>query len=275
MTTIACAFTGWIQVRLATNPDPPDERRGISGYTFALPGEPDLDRLLRTSDPVAPRSHGPPIGVIVRRVVVDGAPADAHPLVGARFDLASAPRFESVNDVVMAQGYEALEPFDVRLTQGDFELGRRDYLDPARPDLTVYTAPPALLAARRTAVFNYGTEILKEATGGTDPAAFRAARLALLRADLATTKDPTYHAGLTRRIRELENTDPADRRTVSMQFIESRTYALNGPAAVRDPHRWLLGLDTTAPWRVDLTMGSWDADAMAAYATGSISLPVT
>jgi len=76
MSVIVCSFAGWIQIRLATNPDPPDEPRGISGYTFALPGEPALDRLLRTSDPVAPRSHGPLIGVAVRAVTVDGVAHD-------------------------------------------------------------------------------------------------------------------------------------------------------------------------------------------------------
>ena len=53
MSLVVCSFTGWVQVRLATNPDPTDEPRGVSGYTFALPGEPDLDRVLRTCDPVA------------------------------------------------------------------------------------------------------------------------------------------------------------------------------------------------------------------------------
>src|SRR5688500_5259039 len=35
-------FRGWFQARLPTDPDPFDEPRGISGYAWALPGEPDL-----------------------------------------------------------------------------------------------------------------------------------------------------------------------------------------------------------------------------------------
>ncbi len=32
-------FAGWFQCRLATDPDPTDEPRGVSGFTFALAGE--------------------------------------------------------------------------------------------------------------------------------------------------------------------------------------------------------------------------------------------
>ncbi len=37
-------FRGWCTIRLPTDPDPSDEPRGASGYTFAFSGEPDLDR---------------------------------------------------------------------------------------------------------------------------------------------------------------------------------------------------------------------------------------
>jgi hypothetical protein len=273
MSVLVCRFAGWLQVRLATNPDPPDEPRGISGYTFALPGEPDLDRLLRTRDPVAPRSHGPSIGIAVRGVSVDGIDVTGHPLVGAALELHGQPMFQSVNDVVMAQGIEALEPFDLSLTQGEFRFRRRDYLDPDRPELTVYTAPPALLAARRTASFALGTQLMQEATGGSDPVAFRAARLATLQADLLVTKDPYLHAGLTRRISELEIDDPSDHRTVSMTFIESRTYQLNGPIDLMDPAGWLTGLDRFTTNPIAISMGSWDADALSAYVVGTIAFP--
>ncbi len=273
MSIIVCSFTGWVQVRLATNPDPPDERRGVSGYTFALPGEPDLDRILRTRDPVAPRSHGPPIGVAVHAVSIDGVNVPSHPLIGAALDLRGDPMFQSVNDVVMPQGVEAFEPFDLELTQGPFRFRRRDYMDPSRPELTVYTAPPALLAARRTASVSLGTQIMQQATGGTDPVAFRAAKLAMLQADLPHTKDPYLRAGLTRRISELEITDPNDHRTVSMTFIERRTFQLNGPIDLEDPAGWLAGLDTSTTFQCDIAMGSWDADALSAYALGTVSFP--
>jgi hypothetical protein len=269
---LVCRFSGWVQVRLATNPDPTDEPRGVSGYTFALPGEPDLDRILRTSSPVAPRSHGPAIGVFVRTVNIDGFDIVGHPLVGAQLDLRGEPKFESVNEVMMEQGEEPLEPFDVQLTQGAFRLQRRALLDPNQPDATVYTVPRALLEPWRAQV-TLSTAILEEATGGCDPVAFRAARLALLQADLKNATDPVERAGLGRRISELDITDPNDHRTISMEFIESRHYELNGPTTLADPAGWLAGLDTFQTFACDVVMGSWDSDALSAYYVGTLALP--
>jgi hypothetical protein len=268
---VVLSFTGWVQVRLATNPDPTDEPRGVSGYTFALPGEPDLDRVLRTSQPIAPRSHGPAIGVFVRSVAIDGVVVPTHPLTGARVDLLADPRFESVNEVMMEQGEEPLEPFDVQLVQGAFRFRRRAYLDPEQPDATVYTVPRTYLEPRRAKV-SFGTTIMQEATGGSDPVAFRKARLALLEAELATTTEPVARAALGRRISELRITDPNDHRTASMQFIESRHFELNGPTTLVDPAGWLGAPDTFATFACDLVMGSWDADALSAYATGTLTL---
>jgi hypothetical protein len=272
MSLVVCAFDGWVQVRLATNPDPTDEPRGVSGYTFALPGEPDLDRVLRTHDPIAPRTHGPPIGVFVRTVTVDGVAVATHPLVGARLDLLGEPRFESVNEVMMEQGEEPLEPFDVQLVHGAFRLQRRAFLDPSQPAATVYTVPRALLEPRRAQV-NLATTILQQATGGSDPVAFRHARLLLLEADLQVATDPIQRAALGRRISELEITDPNDHRTISMEFIESRHFDLNGPTALVDPAGWLGSLDTFETFACDVVMGAWDADALSAYYTGTLALP--
>jgi hypothetical protein len=271
MSLIVCSFQGWVQIRLATNPDPTDETRGVSGYTFALPGEPDLDRLLRTSDPVAPRSHGPAIGVFVTRVTVDGIAVPSHPLTGAQLRLLCGPRFESVNEVIMTQGEEPLEPFDVELTQGAFRLQRRDYLDPSRPDATVYDVPRSVLEKRRAQVTS-DTALLIEATGGSDPVAFRKRRLVVLEADLARCTDPVQRAGLGRRISELKIDAPSDHRTASMLFIESRQYALNGPISLTDPDGWLDRLDTFTTFACDIVLGAWDADALSAYATGTLSL---
>ena len=272
MSVIVCSFTGFTQVRLATNPDPTDEPRGVSGYTFALPGEPDLDRLVRTSSPVAPRTHAPPVGITVKRVTIDGIAVATHPLIGARFDLLGPARFESVNEVMMEQGTEALEPFDVELVQGAFRLQRRAYLDPDKPDLTVYTAPRALLEPRR-ATYTMSTQLMVEALGTDNATTFRASKLAVLNGDLSCTTDPTTRAALERRISELSITDPQDRRFYSMQFIERRHFDLNGPTALVDPAGWLTTLDTGITFACDIAMGAWDADALTFYTTGTLSLP--
>src|SRR6185503_3047945 len=64
--TIELAFAGFFECRLATDPDPFDELRGTSGWTFALPGEPNLDRIIRFQPTGAVlRWGGPAVGVAV------------------------------------------------------------------------------------------------------------------------------------------------------------------------------------------------------------------
>ena len=61
---IEVRYSGWFQCRLATDPDPYDEPRGVSGYLHAYVGEPDLDRRIVKLEGrtrlhiVQPRSRG-------------------------------------------------------------------------------------------------------------------------------------------------------------------------------------------------------------------------
>ena len=68
---LALSFEGWCSLRLPTDPDPSDEPRGISGYTFAFAGEPDFDRVLNLQPRAGMRyrSHGPKLGVTVRSAI--------------------------------------------------------------------------------------------------------------------------------------------------------------------------------------------------------------
>src|SRR4051794_14911179 len=97
---ISFEFEGWFQCRLATDPDPYDEKRGVSGWTFAYPGESDLDRYIRFSNAVAPRSAGPQVGVIVKRITLDGAEQSGHPLLKASVTLEDKPVFEGRNGTI-------------------------------------------------------------------------------------------------------------------------------------------------------------------------------
>jgi hypothetical protein len=92
-------FGGWFQCRLATDPDPADEPRGVSGSIKALPGEPDLDRIIRLQPPVFRRSHTRQVGVEVREVRLDGELLRHHPLAGAAVDLLGDPVFKGENGV--------------------------------------------------------------------------------------------------------------------------------------------------------------------------------
>src|SRR3954470_20273394 len=87
-------FRGWFQCRLATDPDPYDEPRGVSGYVYAYVDEPDLARGITFQPPRFSRDHGPGIGVAVHRVVVNSVQDDKHPLLGLAVDLLDEPKFE-------------------------------------------------------------------------------------------------------------------------------------------------------------------------------------
>ena len=97
---LSISFAGWFQCRLASDPDPTDEPRGVSGCTFATVDEPDFDRIIRFHDPVAIRSLAPTVGVAVTSVAVDGITAADHPLVGAPVDLIGDAVFVEMNGVV-------------------------------------------------------------------------------------------------------------------------------------------------------------------------------
>ena len=93
-------FAGWFQCRLATDPDPYDEPRGVSGYVRAYAGEPDLDRIIHWQPPTFLRALAPTVGVSVSRVFLDGKPVEGSPLAGARVMLHGSPKFEGRNGVV-------------------------------------------------------------------------------------------------------------------------------------------------------------------------------
>lgn len=118
-------FSGWYQARLATGGDPFDDPRGVSGWQFALPGEPNLDRILRLQpsecflrDAIHPRIA---IGVTVRHADISGMPIDA--LVGASVELLDEPRFEGHNGVVALDGLEPIVPLRLHIAGGGWSIG--------------------------------------------------------------------------------------------------------------------------------------------------------
>jgi len=125
---LSLEFAGWFCCRLSTDPDPSDEPRGVSGWSYALAGEPDLDRLIRFQDAPVVRRPGPDVGVNVRRVVLDGQPLAAHPLLGARVELLDEAKFEGRNGLVSEDGWEPMLPFHLAISGDGLRVSRRDPL---------------------------------------------------------------------------------------------------------------------------------------------------
>lgn len=273
-------FDGWFQCRLPTNPDPSDEPRGVSGFTFALAGEPDLDRVIRLHDPLCPRSHGPEIGVFVRDASMDGVRIGDHPLVGARIDLLDEPKFESRNQLLTDDraGTGLIEPFHFAVTTDGVRIVRSALLFPDDVS-TPLLAVPAPYLNRRAPVdpFGYTLDPLRIAQEIKilSPAAYRANRKRLLEADLAASHDPVERTALKKRIEELEMSDPANMRILTMIFTQTRRFELDGHADVTGFDRLTdhPSLDTSKSWSIEFWMGGWDADALSGYMSGRLALP--
>jgi len=160
-------FKGWAQCRLATDPDPDYEPRGVSGYTFALAGEPDMDRIINFQDRkgVINRSFGPKVGVNVtggyyyktkgrgghvqfedRKPIEEG-----HPLFGADIDLLGSPTFTSHNSILVYNGYGIVDPFHLEVRTNKpkgkkISISRSFFVDPSNPKQSIEDIPIDVLS---------------------------------------------------------------------------------------------------------------------------------
>jgi len=254
------AFEGWFQCRLATDPDRYDHPRGERGWTFAAPGEPDLDRVIRFHDPVAPRTHGPEIGVWVREAQNEAGPLPNHPLRRARVELLDGAVFEGRNGEIAPDAQEPIVPFHLRIVGGGVEVRREDPLDLGDPDD---------LMRRFPVDFDVRSPEVAEATGIADPGAFRQERRRRLEQDLLAA-DPLGQEALRMRLRHLQEPGPA---LVSLGYRLEYQFELRGAAVVADPERRLgTEIDLHSPWPIRFWMGGWDADALCGYVRGALRL---
>lgn len=279
---LSLQFEGWVQIRLATDPDPCDEPRGISGWTFALAGEPDLDRVLRLQNPVAPRSHGPQVGVSVRSVTLDGTVAPNHPLVGATVDLLDNPKFEGRNGLIAEDALELIDPFNIRIAQRRFAFSRRDVLavDSNGTEVPIFLADRAQIQRRQPITQGFDPEVA-EAAGFQDPDSFFQKRRAMIVQDIERAKhthDEIAIVALTKRLTEMDTEDtPTTARRVLTSFRMVFKFDINGPTSFSGDQRKLLGgtMETTSPWPISFWIGGWDCDALCAYMRGSLAVPFT
>lgn len=292
--TLIIEFSGYCMIRQPTDPEPYDEARGVSGYTFAFGNEPDLNRVIYFQpDPdFPPRSHTPTIGVTVRRAYVqclDG-PVEIDALTGAAMHLLGNPRLENRNWALTRPGYEPIVPFHLRLASADESvvLERLDVLDPTRPDDPVWQLPLAAIESKGAQGLSYEPATVGLATGQFDGYIVAKQRRALLQRDLDSLPvprpaDDPERVILQGRIAELDigiqafEAGKPDRRTAVRQVIERFGFFISGkPATLVDPGKRLRGeidLRAQARWRIDFWIGAWDCDALCAYTEGAIQIP--
>lgn len=301
MRTLSLSFEGFYQYRAPTDPDPTDEPRGVSGYTFALAGEPDLDGLMhfQPDEPgvyerrfgVSPDAPGPRVGVTVTRArQYDDATltlSDVPYLVGSKVALPGS-RPAELNGIVIRNDMFAIDPVRVVVTEpsGTVALDRRDLLDPSQPELEITSATSEMLVRRQPQGFVMDSVEVAKATGLPDATcesciANRQMRQRNLEELLAVTTDPVERAALETRISQLNilrrwwylsdmGGQSIDRRAHQLTLqAYGWSIDVNGPVAANG-----LGADESRHWPLSFWMGGFDADALCAYVSGYLSVPL-
>lgn len=264
MAALQIEFEGVFQCRLAAGENYLEKRGTPRGWTFAAPGEPDLDRIIRFNNPISPRSRARPVGVRVQAVKVAGEAQPGHPLAGGQVDLLGAAKFEGRDGEISSDAKEPILPFNILFVGGGLRVGRDDVVD---------INDPVALKSRRPSRFVSNSPEARRAIGAENPAAFRQARRQLLLQDVATAGSPQQKAALMKRIAELAI--PGTLRESALGFQLFYRFPLRHTVTLDDPGATLpANVLLDAPWQIDFWMGGWDADALTGYVSGVLTIPL-
>ncbi len=281
------AFNGWAQCRMATDPDPSNDPRGVSGYSFAVAGEPDLDQIIyfQNKSGVIQRSFCPEVGIKVRsgfeyhtqgeggeeQFVRKDAVVKGHPLYQAKVDLLENPIFDSRNGTVIFNGFGIINPFIFSIEGKDgVTIKRRFYADPdnEQDDMQKYPIDVLTPYTMNTVVPNSPNFI--QLSSVLQRSAFRNERLENLTKELASCKDPVQIAALNKRITELKINDPTNRRTNQIGTKVLLSYPLNAKSASYKGKK----VKPSQNWNLEMWMGGWDADSLCFWIEGNIQIMI-
>jgi hypothetical protein len=311
VSTLQLNFEGYFQMRMATDPDATDELRGVSGYTFALAGEPDLDAKvhLQPDEPgVWQRSFGldtpgqsqknpaplplPAPGTSnaeAPRVGVTVTSASDKSFAGARVAFVGAQILEH-NGVLIRNDFFFIDPLHVRITdpKGKVLLERNDWVNPSDPRMPLWEATSSMLVRRQPASMMSNSPMVAAATGLPNAAnqtliENRLRRRDQLAALLAQTEDSTERAALETRIEQLAIVEQWWNLAVGNydnRPIDRRAHQLtllfdgwNIPVQ-GEVLTDTVGGDPTQPWPLAFWMGGWDGDALTGYIKGTWTIPL-
>lgn len=304
--TLDINFEGYFMCRIATDPDPTNEERGMSGYTMALVNEDPLDQVVRlqaSAEWLKKNARLPlpdmkiTVGVSVKSATFNGLPYEgANNVIGARVYLDGTdfplpgPTFESRNSTVGSDDSFAfvVNPFNLRIEQEEkgVKLTATDYVDPANPSLALWQVnDPTNYGRRLPLCASVGDTEVEEAIHIYDAYGYFLDRRRYLKKLIRDTKAARDEAvsGQERdhldaniesyksRIYQLEHW--GDRVISKIQTKVMWQHDINGPQQVEGD----LGgrVDTTQPWGVKYWFGGWDGDLLLGYTRGTLSLPFT
>lgn len=290
-------FEGWAQGRMPTDPDPSYEPRGVSGYSFALPGEPDMDRIIyfQNKKGVIPRSYTPEVGVYVTggtEFTTTGEGGEVsfidkqkitkgHPLFNAKVDLKKNAVFVSENSTVIYNGFGVMNPFIFSVEGKGKSFERRFYADPADPkdkveEYDIDTLTPYML----NTVFMDSVQLMSDGAI-LNRTAYRNERKSNLEAELKHVQEQSDQepknknlkikiAALNKRIAELNMNDPENRRTRQIGTQTLINYPLNAVDAKVDKK----AVKPSEDWPITMWFGAWDADSLCFFVNGFIEISV-
>lgn len=297
-------FEGYFMCRLATDPDPTNEERGVSGYTMALVHEDPLDQVIRTQiedEAFLERNLREPaqrmkirVGVDVNNVLFDGKPfygpaRDA--LLGARVYLEGkdepfqGPIFDSRNNIVGSDDNMAfvVNPFELAIRKDGLSFEAKDWLDPSDPERKIWQIEDPTTYARRLPSFASGSTAAQAAIRVFDWNAYFSDRVKFLRQRIAELEEErkkgSNDATLESRIEAMKSRIFmidfwGDRFHTKLGFQVTYSFNVNGPQRVHDPGNLLGGkVSEGQPWPVSFWMGSWDGDLLVGWMQGSLSVP--
>lgn len=287
---LVAKFSGYGLMRIPTDPDPTDDPRGVSGYTFAFGDEPNLDRIIRLQpEPHLVRSHSPEMGITIKHAERRSSELGVDPvplpgLVGAVMDWEDGPKLENRNLILTIAGQEPIIPFHMRIRNDDIDIYRTVPIDPEDPDLPVWKASAARLAAMAATGMFPEPDTIGRATGMWDPYKRVLERIELLEADLAAMPDTPENEGkravIEGRLHQLYigRDQPSNRRVTHSVMVERFSFPMiGGVCDISGDQEGVLGgslqLDKNADWTISFWIGGWDSDLLCAYFEGTLQAP--
>lgn len=264
--TLSIPFSGWYQMRLATDGDRYDDPRGGSqGWVFAVEGEPDLDRIIRFQPAgTFMRKHISPevkVGVLSVTPVTTDPELDVTGLERAPVELLANAVFEGRNGQIAPSAREPIWPLHPSVTGTDWKLDRpfSDEMDQDQPARTSFVAGPEGLQVAKELLEGFGMPAGTEAT-----TTFVAAANEKLTLAAQESTDPVKKANLQKRI---------GRVIVITRMAMQWRAELSGTATIEAPGEHASRLEATAPWRVEMLSTGFSSDSMCALITGWLHVP--
>lgn len=307
-------YDGYWQCRQATDPDPSWDPRGVSGYTFAVGWESDLDQIIRLQrDEIAPRDFrvvpGEPssqrFGVFVTGVEFGGSPwlpglalvqgpvrwlPAGLPDAGPRFEMRNTVTYFPVKDGI----FMPICPFEIQVagTGGAVLLSRDDPLDPADPSRQIWQiADPEDYRRRCPRRFVHRSDEVLRAIGlaGQEPdAAFnnyfvqREEWLGLAIDELEVQHARGVLETADYRVRRQglavrrEAVSNSDSFEDRLGLMAEWDHDLVGTRIVAQGEELLRGqVSRDEPWHVRFWLGGFDGDLMRGYMRGVLTIPFT